>query len=68
MRPRDSDLNQQLGFAPTAYPADLSATITALAVDLTAQAGKAIRVRNMDAVNQIRIAFGTTSALAISNQ
>ena len=60
-------LNDQLGFLPSSYPADIAATTTAASVDLNALDGIAVRVRNMDAANLIRVAFGETSALAITN-
>ena len=62
-----SRLLNQLGFSPSSYPTDLAATTTEQAVDITALEGKGIRFRNMDATNQIRVAFGPDSATAITN-
>lgn len=67
MRSQDRNLFDQLGFVPTAYPSDLSATTTAASVDLSVLKGKGLRIRNMDTIESIRIAFGPDSATAITN-
>lgn len=55
-------------FKPFSYPANLSATTIATTQYVAKIAGaKILRVRNLDATNYARIAFGKTSAEAVSN-
>lgn len=61
-----------VGFTPSSYTADLSATTTvsgqsvALAAGVTLGAGQ-LRIRNLDATNFAKVAFGTSASDAETN-